>query len=159
VTPHILFFNALLAGSCGYALARGGPPERIVGAALLTAYAATLASYSDLASRFYTVERGVFAVDLLLLIVLVAVALRADRGWPLVLAGLQLDGVGAHLLKLLDVQMIRVAYALMIAAGSYPMVILLAIGTWRHRQRLEMRRCDRAWRIRSNAGASPTIPA
>jgi len=144
---RILFFDALLVGCCGYALMRGGPPERIVGSALLAAYAATVASYSDLDGRFYGIELGTFAVDAILLLVLTSVALRADRGWPLLLAGLQLDSVGAHLLKLFDVQMIRVTYALMIAAWSYPMLIGLSLGTWRHRRRLSAQGHDLAWTV------------
>lgn len=154
---RILFFDALLLACCSYALARGGPPERIVGGALLAAYAATILSYSGLAERFYRIELAVFAVDAILLLVLTAVALRADRGWPLVLAGLQLDTVGAHLLKLFDVEMIRVTYALMIAVWSYPMIAALAVGTWRHRQRLKIQGYDRAWSLRHRKTVSPPV--
>jgi len=155
---RILLFDALLIGCCGYALARGGPPERIVGGSLLAAYAGTVASYSDLAERFYRLEINIFAVDVTLLLVLVAVALRADRGWPLLLAGLQLDSVGAHLLKLLDVAMIRVTYALMIAIWSYPMLIALAVGTWRHRRRLAAQGYDRAWSMRDDPETGSHAP-
>ncbi len=99
------------------------------------AYLATLASYSQLASRFAQVETGVLVVDLLLLIVLVAVAVKADRGWPMGLAALQLDTVGAHVARLLDLDMIRVTYAVMLAMWSYPMLALLIAGTWRYRRR------------------------
>ena len=146
---RVIVFDALIAGCCGYAIWRGGPPERIGGSALAGAYLATLAAYSGETTGFYRVEYGIFFVDLLLFLVLVAVALRADRGWPLLLAGLQLDSVGAHFLKLADLSMIRVAYAVMIAIWSYPMLIGLAVGTWRHRRRLKMRGHDNAWTIRN----------
>lgn len=155
---RILFFDALLIMCCGYALARGGPPERIISGALLAAYAATVASYSDLAERFYQLEVGTFVVDVTLLLVLVAVALRADRGWPLLLAGLQLDSVGAHVLKYFDLPMIRVTYALMIAVWSYPMLVALAIGTWRHRQRFKALGYDRAWTGRGIMEVGPPSP-
>lgn len=144
---RILIFDALLAGCCGYALWRGGQPERVVGGAFTVAYVATLASYASLATRFYTVEQGILIVDGALLAVLAAVAIRADRFWPLVVAALQLDTVGAHLLKVADAEVIRVTYALMIAVWSYPMLILLAIGTWRHRRRLTRAGHDRDWRL------------
>lgn len=146
---RIILFNALLLVCCGYALARGGAPERIVGGSLLAAYAATVLSYAELSVRFDEVEITVLSVDAILLSVLVAVALCADRFWPLMVAGLHLTTVGAHLLKYFDINMIRVTYALMIAVWSYPMLILLAIGTWRHRRRLSTHGYDLAWTIRA----------
>jgi len=142
---RILAFNGLLAACCSYALIRGGPPERVVGGALVAGYIATLASYSGATTGFYRVENGIFAVDLVLLAVLVTVALRADRAWPFLLSALQLDTVGAHLLKLADISVIRITYAVMIAAWSYPMLIALAVGTWRHRTRLNRDGYDLAW--------------
>lgn len=145
---RIMLFTALLIGCSGYSLWRGGAPERIVAAALATAYLATILTYSSLPARFAAVEIGTLAVDIILLAVLVAVALRADRGWPFLVAGLHLSSVGAHLLKYLDVNMIRVTYALMIAAWSYPMLIALAIGTRRHQLRLKRQGYDLAWTVR-----------
>lgn len=144
---RMIIFNALLLGSCFYALLRGGAPERIVGGLLLAAYAATLLSYSALATRFDHVEMAVLAVDAILLCALVTVALRADRLWPLFVAGLHIATVGAHLIKFFDLNMIRVTYAVMIAAWSYPMLALLAIGTWRHRRRLKIHGHDHPWTL------------
>jgi len=144
---HVILFNMMLAISCGYALKLGGPPERIVGGSLLIAALVTALSLSPIASRFLDVETGVLLTDLVLLAILVVVAVRADRGWTLVLAGLQLDTVGAHFVKVINPHMIGVTYALMIAGWSYPMVILLAIGTYRHQQRLTARGYDPGWRV------------
>lgn len=142
---HVMLFNALLVLSCGYALWRGGPPERVVGGSLALAAVSTILSYSPLAVRFRAVETGLLATDLILLAVLVGVALRADRGWPLALTALQLDTVGAHLVKAIDGKVIEVTYALMLSAWSYPMLVLLALGTWRHRRRCVRHGHDRAW--------------
>lgn len=149
---RMIIFDALLLGSCAYALLRGGAPERIVAGSLLAAYAATLLAYSELPTRFDRVEMAVLLVDAVLLCVLVAVALRADRAWPLLVAGLHLTTIGAHLIKFFDVNMIRVTYAVMIAAWSYPMLVLLAVGTWRHRRRLRFRGYDYPWTL-------PPLPA
>lgn len=145
---RIVIFDALLAVCCGYALWRGGPPERVVGGSLILAYVATLISYSSLARRFYGVEQGVFATDVVLLVLLIVVAIRADRGWPLVVAALQLDTVGTHVLKQLDPGMIRVTYALLIAVWSYPMLLVLGIGTFRHQARLGRLGYDTSWSLR-----------
>lgn len=152
---RLALFIALLLACCGYALARGGTPERIVAASLLTAYVATILGYAELSIRFDQVEVAVLAVDGLLLAVLVAVALRADRLWPLMVAGLHLASVGAHLLKIFDINMIRVTYALLIAVWSYPMLVLLALGTWRHRRRLQSQGYDLAWTTRTPSESRP----
>lgn len=144
---HMMAFNALLLGSCFYALLRGGAPERIVALSLFTAYAATLRAYSAPPSRFDQVEVAVLTVDALLFCALAAVALRADRFWPLAVAGLHLATVGTHVVKFFDVNMIRVTYAVMIAMWSYPMLFILAIGTWRHRRRLKAHGHDKAWLV------------
>ena len=143
MVTRILLFDALLFITCCYAVWRGGGPERIAGAAMAIAYLATIASYTQLASRFAHVETGVLVVDLSLLIVLVAVALTADRGWPMALAALQLDCVGVHIARILDIGMIRVTYALMLAMWSYPMLLLLATGTWRYGRRRRSAGLDR----------------
>jgi hypothetical protein len=142
---RIALFTILLIGSSGYALWRGGAPERIVALALLGAFAATLLSYTALAQRFTSVEYGILVVDIILMAVLAGVALLADRGWPLLLAGLHLSTLGAHAVKLFEPGMIRVTYAVMIAFWSYPMLIGLAIGTRRHRQRIRTSGVDRDW--------------
>lgn len=153
----MMMFTALLLGSCAYALLRGGAPERVVGGSLLAAYGATLLAYSELPNRFEQVEIAVLLVDGVLLCALAAVALRADRAWPLFVAGLQLTTIGAHLIKFFDANMIPVTYAVMIAMWSYPMLIALAAGTWRHQRRLRVHGYDLAWTRPTIAGKSAPI--
>ena len=142
---RITIFVALLILTCGYALWRGGAPERVVAIALLAATAASAVVRVDVDQRFVEMETGLLIVDGLLLIVLVMVASRADRGWPLLVAGLHLVTVGAHVTKLVEPGMIPVTYALLIALWSYPMLIALGIGTWRHHCRIRRHGADRDW--------------
>lgn len=144
-TMRIAIFYLLLLGSCGYAIWRGGAPERItgwllIGAAMLTLVVGHPAQYSRL-------ELGMFLIDLALLIGLVVIALKADRLWPMVLAALHLDSTAVHILKLFDAELIRVTYAVMIVMWSYPMLLILAIGTLRHQRRLAQFGEDRAWSL------------
>lgn len=142
---RIAIFYLLLLGSCGYAIWRGGAPERItgwllIGAAILTLVVGHPSQYSHL-------ELGMFLIDLALLICLVVIALKADRLWPMVLAALHLDSTAVHILKLFDAELIRVTYAVMIVMWSYPMLLILAIGTLRHQRRLAQFGEDRAWSL------------
>jgi hypothetical protein len=143
---RIILFNILLLATCGYAILRGGTPEKLTGWLLMAAAALTLLTGWRQA-MFQQVEITMFSIDLALLAGLVVIALKADRLWPMVLAALQLDSAAIHVLKLLDADMIRITYALMVAIWSYPMLLVLAIGTIRHRRRLAQFGEDRAWSL------------
>ncbi|HEV2570021.1 hypothetical protein [Sphingomonas sp.] len=132
---RVIFFNLLLLLASGYAVWRGGAPERIVGVSLLLAGLLTRLAYQPFAVRFVAVDWGVLAIDLALLAILLAVALYADRFWPLWLAAFHALGTGAHLVRGLDYRIEPVAYAILLAAWSYPMILLLVIGTARHARR------------------------
>jgi hypothetical protein len=152
---RIAIFLILLLGTCGYALWRGGAPERIAAAALLAATIGSAIFRSEAQARFLDVEVGIFIIDVLLLAVLIAIMLRADRGWPILVSALHLCTVGAHALRFIDPAMIRVTYVVMVTAWSWPMVIALGIGTWRHRARLRAYGYDRAWSAPDITEASP----
>ena len=149
---RVIIFNLLLMLASGYALWRGGAPERIVGLALLLAGLLTRLAYQPFAVRFVSVDWGVLAIDGLLLVILLVVALYADRFWPLWLAALQALGTGAHLVRGLDYGIEPVAYAILLASWSYPMILLLAIGTARHARR------QQAGPVRDWSGAPPLTP-
>lgn len=151
---RIAVFLILLLCTCGYAIWRGGAPERIAASAMLTATIASAVFRSEVDGRFLDVEVGLFLVDAMLLAVLFTVMLRADRGWPILLCALHLCTVGAHGVKLVDPEMIRVTYVIMVTAWSWPMVIALGIGTWRHRRRLLVTGHDRDWSMPIASAAS-----
>ena len=138
---RIVVFILLQLLASGYAVLRGGAPERIAGLALLSAAVATRFMHRGGAG----LDLGVLSVDLLLLGVLVVVALFADRHWPLLLAALQALGTGAHLVKALDDGVLRLVYAILAASWSYPMLFVLVIGTFRHRSRLARIGADPGW--------------
>lgn len=144
---RVALFGLFLSLACGYAIWRGGAPERIVGGAMLSSFVATLFAHADYGLRFSNVETGVLVIDTMLMVALLFVALRADRGWPLALAGLHLCTMGAHVVRLIDPDMIRVTYALMIAVWSYPMLFGLLVGTHRHRLRLKAQGHDLDWSL------------
>ncbi|MEA3031701.1 MAG: hypothetical protein QOG13_3026 [Sphingomonadales bacterium] len=143
--PPIVFF-AIFFAACGYALWRGGAPERAVAACFLVAGLATPLLDLPQVQRFYSVAIGVFAIDLLLLAALLAIALRADRFWPMLVASLQAIIIIAHLVKFANPELIRRAYAMMIALWTYPQLLLLVAGTVRHRRRLRRNGTDSSWK-------------
>ena len=92
-----------------------------------------------------SVEWGIFVADLILLVILLAVALHADRFWTLWLVAFHALGTGGHLVRGLDHGIAPIAYAILLASWSYPMILLLVIGTARHARRRKQLGRDRDW--------------
>lgn len=153
-------YYSLLLLCLGYALLRGASPERIGAIILLVGSLLTLATISTQAGSYGAVETGVFIVDLATLAAFSALALRAERFWPTWVAALQLLGTSGHLVKLTDPDLLPRAYAFAAIFWSYPMLLLIALGTWRHQRRLAAFGVDRSWSSssgRSEPTTGPTI--
>jgi hypothetical protein len=141
-----LAFNLMLLGCCGYALRRGGAPERLGSLIFLVAAALTVLGASPFGTRFHHVELGILVVDAAILFAFVALAIRSERFWPIWMAGLQTVEVLTHFARLVTPDIIPPTYGEAIALWSYPMLVLLAIGTWRHRRRLRRFGADNPWK-------------
>jgi cytochrome bd-type quinol oxidase subunit 2 len=144
---RILFFNLLQVLASGYALLRGGAPERLTGAALLLAAIGTRLIMQQAEFNYLQLEAGVLAIDVALLCILAATAVLADRYWTFWLTALHALGTGAHVAKALDPSVLPTAYGILAAAWSYPMLLLLAVGTRRHRLRLDRSGGDLDWSL------------
>jgi hypothetical protein len=138
-----------------YTLFKGGPPERIGATILALGSALTVAALSGPTTSYMSVEIGVFLVDVACLAGFLILALRAERYWPLWIAGLQLVGTAAHAVKLVDPDVIRRAYAFALVFWSYPMLLLIALGTYRHQQRVARFGADRSWSSSWGLSARP----
>ena len=133
-SQHLIFW-AILFLTCGYALWRGRSDERIVASVCLMATIATRFAISPLQIRYASVESGLMLIDALVLLAFIWIALTSQRFWPLWVAGLQLTNSISHLMKLADIQLMPRAYGAAAAMWSYPILLVLAIGTWRSRRR------------------------
>ncbi|HXH14879.1 MAG TPA: hypothetical protein VNJ10_01975 [Sphingomonas sp.] len=142
---RVWLFYAIQVAASGYALLRGGAPERLTGLALLIAAASTGIVQRNSPIPFAGLEAGVTIVDLLLLVAMIAITLKADRFWPLWATALHALGTAAPLVRALSPDVIRLVYAVLSAAWSYPIVLLLVIGTVRHSQRIRARGWDLDW--------------
>jgi hypothetical protein len=133
--PYLNIFHLVLVLVCGYALISGRRDERIVAATCVIASVATRLAISPLSGRYSGVEFGVFAVDIGTFLAFTWVALRSDRFWPLWVAGLQLTTSLAHILKAMETDLFPIAYAAAGRLWSYPILLILAVGTWRSHRR------------------------
>ena len=128
-------FLPLLVLSCGYALWRGNRDARVVALACALATLATHFAIAPLRERYSSVEEGVLLVDSLTLLVFVLVAIRSDRFWPLWVAGLQLTAAIGHVLKGVHLDLVPQAYGAALHFWSYPILLILVVGTFRSERR------------------------
>lgn len=142
---RILVFDMLNLAVILYAMSRGGGPERLAALLLLAARLATLVMPFDYHSTFRTINWGNFLVDLSLLVALMLLATRANRFWPMWMASIQLLTIGMHAVRVYDVQIIAIVYSRLSGQLAYPMLAMLALGVWRHRQRLSAFGSDPSW--------------
>lgn len=134
---HILIFNFIQVAICLYAFIRGGRPERVAAILLLAAAAGTFAVPYETMRSYTIVDRLGVGIDLALLCGLVALALFANRFWPIWLAALHLLAIASHGIKAAEPTFFPWLYAFMTAKMAYPMLLILLIGTMRHRRRGE----------------------
>lgn len=150
---NVIIFFALLATTAGLAFRFGGAPERWVAGMFVGAAAATLLLYETPATRFYTVEEGVALVDAALLAGLVTVMLKADRFWPIAAVATHGVTVLSHLVKAIDVSIIRRAYLISTAAPGYVALLILIAAVLRHRRRQLATGDDPDWNIAGRSAA------
>ena len=132
---HRYLFWALLLVTCGYAWWRGRNDERTAALVCLGASAATRFAISPISLRYTGVETGLLIIDLAVLASFVAIALRSERFWPLWVAGLQLTISISHMFKVIDESLLPRAYAAAAVLWSYPILLIIVVGTWRSHQR------------------------
>lgn len=154
---NTMVYLALLIACCGYSFMRGGAPERVGAAIIAIGSVLTYVAMSNPATNYRSVEADAFVVDLACLVAFLILALRAERFWPLWITALQIIGIAGHAVKLADPGTIRQAYAFALAFWSYPMLLLIVLGTWRHQQRLARFGFDRSW-VGSRGDPPPAPP-
>ena len=143
---RIFVFLLLLLTSCIYALYRGGGPERAVAGIIIGMGALDPLVHIITPLEYATVDPGHLFIDLAGWLCFFVVSLRANRFWPLCIVSLQTIAIVAHAARLLDVTIHPKAYMIMQIASSYPLLIVLMVGTYCHRKRLKSIGIDRSWR-------------
>ena len=78
---------------------------------------------------------GLALVDLGLAVALSLLALRANRIWPIVLAGMQVATIFAHVARLLAFPLPAAGYVIFVQFWAWPMLIVTAVGAYNHRLR------------------------
>ena len=142
---RIDFFFSLLAVVCIYAAVRGGQPERRAVTIFIAGIALSMIAASLSDNRYTRIEVGIFVADLLILYAFVMLALSAERYWTLWICAMQVIQVLSHIPKMIIPELLPQAYYIIIAFWVYPMLLVLAIGTYRHQQRFRRSGVDKSW--------------
>lgn len=128
----------------------GAGPERwlisiFIAAMVMPVYAYWLLDLGDAAIGPYA---GAYVlIDLLACAAFVAVALNANRNYPLWIAGFQLVVMVAHLVRSVVDSVSPLAFAILMIGPSYVQLLLLTGGFLRHRQREHRFGPYREWRL------------
>lgn len=101
-------------------------PERLGAGAMLVAWLATALSLNG--TQLWGPQWGVMVIDVLLLAVLLFIALRSDRWWPLWACGFHALNVVLHLAVMADPKIWGRAYFVAGNAFSYLVMAALLIG-------------------------------
>lgn len=128
-------FPALLVAASVYVLWFGGGEERLVLAILLAAYLATFLFYRMGTPDWLKPQFGIMLSDSLAAVLLLIIALRSKRFWPLPIVAFQILPVLTQLATAFGENL--VSYGLGVAQGawSYLQLIILVFATTRSRRR------------------------
>ena len=149
-----VYFVSLLAVTTLYALWAGGGPERVGATIYALSVVATFLTLLAHDRDWLNLETGVFIVDVVTFLAFIPLALRADRFWPIWVTAFLGIAVLGHLAKLIGPGVFWWAYAVVLTIWSYPILALMALGTFLHRRRRKLYGADRSWVSSSGPSAS-----
>ena len=152
------YFVGLLLLCTVYAFAAGGAPEKTGTAIYASSVVVTHILLTAHLGRWRGIEFGVFTVDLVTFLLFCVLAVRANRFWPIWVSAFLGMGVLGHLARWAGPDVLWYAYAVVLTIWSYPILAIMALGTFNHRRRLARFGTDRSWSS-SSAPSAPTPPA
>ncbi len=142
----LLALMVLAAGTLT-ALARGGPPEKLAAAIIVSGVMAGAAYHLGFGpSGFAHVDPVHLILDGIELVAIMGLALRANRMWPLWAAAAQLICVSGHV-AMFTVPGMQRAYWAMTQLPQYIQLLALVLGAVAHARRSDRIGPYRSWRL------------
>lgn len=116
-----------MIGVGAVAVWRGRDNERLAATGVLAGWALSMVVAR---ARSNDTQWGVFAVDAILLVLFLWLAMRSRRFWPLFVAGFQLLMVFTHFASMLDTGVTGWAYLTAKLIWSYLIVLTIGYAAW-----------------------------
>ena len=119
-----------------FAFVKGDEPERFAMGAYLLGWMASLLLQDD-TGLHSAWQPGMFALDILMLLVLGGLAWKFKRTWPVWAASLQLIIVMSHIVILFDLRSGMTAFYTVMNIASYGILVAIGLGTfwaWQERR-------------------------
>jgi hypothetical protein len=132
---RIAAYTALLLIVVGYAIHRGGEPERSGAAVLLWLSFGTFLFRPFIALNYLSIDMGTLIVDLVGLAGFLYLGLKIDRTWTIWACSAQVIAVTGHVVRYMQLQEAPLAYAVMIRGPAYIQCLALLIGTLAYRRK------------------------
>lgn len=142
---NVIAFLLLMVACCGYSAVYGGGPERVAAAIIAAAVMATMLAGRLFFSGFATTEIAILAIDAAMFLGLLLLSVSADRYWPMAMTACVGVGLLAHAAVWSAPAILPNIYAAMHAFPSYPVLLILAVATFRHRRRVRRNGTDPSW--------------
>jgi len=118
-----------------FALLKGGEPERIGAGAYLMAWFASVLVQSN--AGLMGVQWAMFAIDIAVLLVFIAMVWKAPRSWPVWACALQLLTVTSHVMLMMKLPTPISAFYTVVNMTGYGIMLAIAVGTfwaWQERR-------------------------
>ncbi len=125
-------YYIFLFACCGYAIARGTRSEYFGAAIMIFGSFSTLVVARSFGSSWSSLEVGIFAIDIVVLLAFIHLTLKSDRFWPMWATAFQLLAVTIHTAMMVAPQITPWAFGTGAVFWAYPMLLALAIGSCEH---------------------------
>ena len=132
----IILIRSALISLCLWSLLRGGAPEKLGAILLLTSFIGrAVLSLGGLPVNFHASNPVYLALTAALFLPALALALRANRIWPIVLGAFLLVELSGHLSVVILGQGWSIAYWVTTQLPMIGQVLALTAGTWAYYRR------------------------
>lgn len=143
---RVAAFILILLVALGYALRRGGGPERAMAAIAALMVLSDQMLHLLVPAEYASLDVGHLSIDIFGASSTMLLALISYRFWPMIAAALHILPLLAHLSRYFDIELHPAAYMIMQVASSWLVPPLLIAATWQHQKRVRRSGNDPSWR-------------